>query len=107
MTAQQALQETRRRGITLTPAGATLRFYGPRGALCGELRDHVETEHVGLAFLENRRAVFHRLAYVALAVDRLLDTQPVCDLMEHRVPEERVERDLFALVLGNQNTRDR
>ena len=38
MTAHQAIQEARRRGITLTPAGATLRFVGPKGALNEELR---------------------------------------------------------------------
>ena len=33
MTAHQALQEARRRGITLTSAGKTLRFRGPTDAL--------------------------------------------------------------------------
>ena len=33
MTAHEALQEAQRRGIVLTPAGATLRFRGPKDAL--------------------------------------------------------------------------
>ena len=33
MTAQQAIQEARRRGITLTPAGTKLRYRGPEGSL--------------------------------------------------------------------------
>ena len=44
MTAHEALRETRRRGITLTPAGTTLRFHGPKGALSGELREAL-TKH--------------------------------------------------------------
>ena len=44
MTAHEALRETRRRGITLTPAGETLRFHGPKGALSGELREALK-EH--------------------------------------------------------------
>jgi len=44
VTAHEALQETRRRGIKLTPAGTTLRFHGPKGALSGELREAL-TEH--------------------------------------------------------------
>ena len=38
MTAQQAIEEARSRGIVLTPAGATLRFLGPKGALSEELK---------------------------------------------------------------------
>ena len=38
MTAHQALQEARHRGITLTPAGTALRFVGPKGALNEELK---------------------------------------------------------------------
>ena len=38
MTAHQALQEARHRGITLTPAGTTLRFRGPKDALSEELK---------------------------------------------------------------------
>ena len=38
MTAQDALQEARRRGIVLTPAGAALRFRGPKDALNEELK---------------------------------------------------------------------
>ena len=38
MTAHEALQEARRRGIVLTPAGATLRFRGPKDALSEELK---------------------------------------------------------------------
>ena len=38
MTAHEALQEAQRRGIVLTPAGATLRFRGPKGALSDELK---------------------------------------------------------------------
>ena len=44
MTAHEALRETRRRGIKLTPAGTTLRFHGPKGALSGELREAL-TKH--------------------------------------------------------------
>ena len=38
MTAHEALQEAQRRGIVLTPAGATLRFRGPKDALNEELK---------------------------------------------------------------------
>lgn len=38
MTAQQAIQAARSRGIVLTTAGATLRYFGPKGALCEDLR---------------------------------------------------------------------
>ncbi len=38
MTAQQAIEEARSRGIVLTPAGATLRFLGPKDALSEELK---------------------------------------------------------------------
>ena len=38
MTAHEALQEAQRRGIVLTPAGATLRFRGPKDALSEELK---------------------------------------------------------------------
>ena len=38
MTAQQAIEEARSRGIVLTPAGARLRFRGPKGALSKELK---------------------------------------------------------------------
>ena len=38
MTAQQAIEEARSRGIVLTPAGAKLRFHGPKGALNEELK---------------------------------------------------------------------
>ena len=38
MTAQQAIQEARRRGITLTPAGTKLRYRGPEGSLGDELK---------------------------------------------------------------------
>ena len=38
MTAQQAIEEARSRGIVLTPAGAKLRFLGPKGALSDELK---------------------------------------------------------------------
>lgn len=38
MTAQEAIREARRRGIVLTPAGPTLHFRGPKGALREELK---------------------------------------------------------------------
>ena len=38
MTAHEALQEARRRGIVLTPAGSTLRFRGPKDALSEDLK---------------------------------------------------------------------
>ena len=42
MTAHEALQEAHRRGIVLTPAGATLRFRGPKGALSDELKSSLK-----------------------------------------------------------------
>ena len=44
MTAHQALEEARRRGITLTPAGTVLRFRGPQGALSEDLKQALK-EH--------------------------------------------------------------
>ena len=38
MTAHEVLQEAQRRGIVLTPAGTSLRFRGPRGALGEDLK---------------------------------------------------------------------
>ena len=38
MTALEALQEARRRGIVLTSAGTALRFRGPKNALSEDLR---------------------------------------------------------------------
>ena len=38
MTAQQAIEEARNRGIVLTPAGEKLRFRGPKGALSEKLK---------------------------------------------------------------------
>lgn len=38
MTAHEALQEARRRGIVLTQAGSTLRFRGPKDALSEDLK---------------------------------------------------------------------
>lgn len=42
MTAHEALQEAQRRGVVLTPAGATLRFRGPKGALSDELKSNLK-----------------------------------------------------------------
>ena len=44
MTAHQALQEARRRGIVLTPAGTVLRFRGPKDAMSEELK-HALKKH--------------------------------------------------------------
>ncbi len=38
MTAHEALQEAKRRGIVLTPQRTAIRFRGPRGALSEELK---------------------------------------------------------------------
>ena len=38
MTALEALQEARRRGIVLTPSGTVLRFRGPKNALSENLK---------------------------------------------------------------------
>ena len=54
MTAHQAVQEARRRGIVLTPAGANLRFVGPKGAMT-PLHVDVWFTHAWLSQLEGRK----------------------------------------------------
>ena len=59
MTAHQALQEARHRGITLTPAGTTLRFRGPKDALSEELkRELVRNKPEILVILEAGPAIY-------------------------------------------------
>ena len=41
MTAHEALQEAKRRGIILTPRGTAIRFRAPRGALSEELKQEL------------------------------------------------------------------
>ncbi len=64
--------------------------------------DHVQAEDVGLALFERRGLLLQRGAHRARAVERVLDAQTVGHLVEHRVGEEGVERDVAALVLGDQ-----
>ena len=55
MTAHEALQEAKRRGIVLTPQRTAIRFRGPRGALSEELkRELVRNKPEILALLEDR-----------------------------------------------------
>ncbi len=75
-------------------------------ALVVERRHHVQAEDVGLALLEGRRLFLERLAHRARAVERVLDPEAVGHLVEHRVGEERVEGDVPALVLGDQDLGD-
>ena len=59
MTAHEAIEEAQRRGIVLTPAGATLRFLGPKGALSEELKREL-TRHKPeiLNLLEEGRSTY-------------------------------------------------
>ncbi len=65
-------------------------------------RDHVQPEHVGLALFDGRSLLAQRLANRAGTVEHVLDAEAVGHLVEHGVGEERVERDVAALVLGDQ-----
>ncbi len=59
MTAQQTIEEARSRGIVLTPAGATLRFLGPKGALSEELkRELVRNKPEILSLLVEDRSTY-------------------------------------------------
>ena len=71
-----------------------------------ELRDHEQAQHVGLALLERAAQVLERVAHRALAVERVLDAEPVRHLVEHHVGEEGVELDVRLLVRGDEPVGD-
>ena len=68
--------------------------------------DHVQSEDVRLAFLQ-RAVLFHQcFAHGAFSVHGVLDPQAMGHLMEHRVLEERIERDVGTLLLFHQHPGD-
>ena len=50
--------------------------------------------------------ILHGLAHCVAAVDGVLDSQPMRHFVEHRVLEKGVERDVVALVRGDQQLRN-
>ncbi len=72
-----------------------------------EAGHHVEAQDVGLPLLDRGVVLLQRLPDRAPPVHRVLDAEPVGHLVEHGVGEERVERHVLALVLGDQHVGDR
>ena len=72
-------------------------------ALFGELRHHVDAQNVSLPLFHRRRMLLPCLTHGPPTGNGVLDPQPVRHLMEHDVGEKRVERDVLALIFGDQH----
>ena len=71
-----------------------------------QLLHHVQPEDIGLAFLQRGGVFFQRLADGAVAVQYILDAQPMRHFVKHGVAKERVKGDVLALILGDQLIRN-
>src|SRR5665647_444102 len=71
----------------------------PHLALRIEMPDHVQAKYVRLALLECAGLLLERGAHRALAVDSDLDTEAMCDFVEHHVLEKSVEGHARQLIV--------
>ena len=68
-----------------------------------ELADEKHAGRIGLHLLEGKVGASEGFLYAALAIDCLLDAEPVSDLAENDIPEEGVGREVLSVVSAEKD----
>src|SRR6185312_15628501 len=67
-----------------------------------QLGDHVEAQDISLSFFQGASLLLQGLPHRSLAVDGVLDPQPVRHFVEHDIGKERIEIEVASLVLSDE-----